>query len=284
MTGWLVATSIVGAAALSPMVYVQAAEWQTHAGEPSRLAEQAVRVFSGSGGRIGVTIRDLSQEDIKAGKAGGVVIESVEAGSPAEKAGFKAEDIVAEFDGERVRSTQQFTRLVQESPTGRPVSAVVLRAGQRTTLNVEPREASTFQFFGPNEFMVARPKVDITPHSPLGLEMMPKIATVFGTGRLGITVDDLSPQLAEYFGTKDGVLVKSVNEDSSASKAGVKAGDVITAINGEGVTRSADLRRHSMRLEGGDEFTLDLVRDKKTMSLKGKVEATPRRPSKRTIL
>ena len=96
---------------------------------------------SGAGSQIGVTIRDLTDEDLK-GKAstGGVAIENVEAESPAEKAGFKAGDIVVEFDGERVRSGRQFTRLVQESATGRTVPAAVVREGQRVALNVLPRE------------------------------------------------------------------------------------------------------------------------------------------------
>jgi serine protease Do len=105
------------------------------------------------------------------------------------------------------------------------------------------------------------------------------------TGRLGITVESLSDQLAEYFGTKDGVLVTSVADNSTASKAGLKAGDIVTAVNGSTVSTPPDLSRRTDHLEDGDEFTLDVVRDKKPMTLKGKVE--PRQPRKwtsRTIL
>jgi S1-C subfamily serine protease len=106
-----------------------------------------------------------------------------------------------------------------------------------------------------------------------------------GGSQLGITVDTLSPQLAEYFGTKEGVLVTSVNDNSAANKAGLKAGDVITSLNGGSVNAPADLRRRAQRLEGGDEFTLSVVRDRKPLSLKGKVEAPqPRRLMNRTIL
>ena len=55
---------------------------------------------------------------------------------------------------------------------------------------------------------------------------------VGGSGQLGISVDELSPQLSEYFGTKEGVLVTTVRDNSNASRAGVKAGDVITSLNG----------------------------------------------------
>ena len=104
-------------------------------------------------------------------------------------------------------------------------------------------------------------------------------------GQLGISVDELSAQLSEYFATKEGVLVTTVRDNSNASRAGVKAGDVITSINGGTVTSAADLRRRAQRLEGGDEFTLGIVRDRKPMTLKGKVEAMqPRKSSVRTIV
>ena len=77
----------------------------------------------------------------------------------------------------------------------------------------------------------------------------------------------------------------TVRENSNASRAGVKAGDVITSLNGGTVTTAADLRRRAQQLEGGDEFTLAIVRDKKPMTLKGKVEpAQPRRSSLRTVV
>ena len=92
-------------------------------------------------------------------------------------------------------------------------------------------------------------------------------------GRLGITVDSLSPQLAEYFGTKDGVLVTSVSDDSAAAKAGLKAGDVITsASTASTVSDPQDLRRRIQSLDDGDEFTIGVMRDKKPVTLKGKAE------------
>jgi serine protease Do len=281
MTGWVAATTtavMIGAAAAAPGTYGQSIEWaQSRDSEPAFAApelEQAFRILKGPGGQIGVTIRDLTQEDLK-GKAGstGVMIEQVETDSPAAKAGFRAGDIVVEFDGERVRSTRQFTRLVQETATGRPVATAVLRDGQRVTLNVEPREGGSFRMVdGLGNYSFSLPKAVPPP-----AKLAPRVETLFGTGRLGITVSDLSSQLAGYFGTKDGVLVTSVNDNSTANKIGVRAGDVITGIDSGTVTTGADLRRRLQRLEEGDEFTLTIVRDKKTMSLKGKLEPSPTR-------
>jgi len=94
--------------------------------------------------------------------------------------------------------------------------------------------------------------------------------------------DFIEPDLVS---TKDGVLVTTVRDNSNASRAGVKAGDVITSLNGGTVTTAADLRRRAQRLESGDEFTIAIVRDRKPMTLKGKIEPPePRRPSVRTIV
>ena len=107
-----------------------------------------------------------------------------------------------------------------------------------------------------------------------------KIDELFASrGRLGIGIQELSPQLAEYFGTKDGVLVTSVTDNSVASKAGLKAGDVITSFGGQAVDSTAELIKRTQSLDQGADFTVGVVRDKKSMTLKGKLEPPqPRRP------
>ncbi len=113
-----------------------------HAQPSTRVAPRALEVLGGRGSQIGVSIRDVRDDD-KSAQAG-VVVEEVAADSPAEKAGIKKGDVVTEFDGERVRSVRQFTRLVQETPAGRKAQAVVMRDGQRVNVTVEPREADRF--------------------------------------------------------------------------------------------------------------------------------------------
>ena len=256
--------------------------------------EPPVVQLLGGGGRLGVSVRDTDAEEAKRAKqTGGVVIEEVRADSAAAKAGFKEGDIVVEFDGERVRSTRQFTRLVQETPVERQVQAVVVRDSQRVTLSVQTEGSDNFAYF--RDFarekalkvVPPRPPTPPAPPKAPSFELFPRLEQYFAyssSGRLGITVDSLSTQLAEYFGTKEGVLVTSVNRDSAAAKAGLKAGDVITAIDGTAVDSPDDLSRRTQRLDGGSEFTLEIVRDKKPMSLKGKLEPrTPRRWTVSTI-
>ena len=102
---------------------------------------------------------------------------------------------------------------------------------------------------------------------------------------MGVTVQELSPQLSEYFGVKDGVLVTSVAEQSPAAKAGLKAGDVVISVNGASIESSSELRRQVQRLNAGEDFSVDVMRDKKRLTLKGKMdEARNRRTTLRTAL
>lgn len=285
MTGWMAATAIavtIGAAA-APGRYGEGQTTVQNTEEFAWLAPelgQKLSVLRMSGSQIGVTIRDLTQDDLKGKTAStGVFVEDVASDGPAAKAGFRAGDVVVEFDGERVRGARQFTRLVQETAAGRPVEAILLRDGQRVTLSVEPREPGSFRMGA----MKPAPRVALPREGHF--ELFPNVEGLLGTARLGVSVSDLSPQLAEYFGAKDGVLVTSVSDDSVGSKIGLRAGDVITSIDGGAVNTGADLRRRMQRLESGDEFTLGIIRDKKPQSLKGKLDpATPRRPATRTIL
>lgn len=280
-------------AAVAPVAEGQGRAWAT--AEPSAL----VQVLRG-GSRIGVSIKDVDSEEAERAKlptASGVLIEDVTADSPAEKAGFKAGDIVVEFDGERVRSAKQFTRLVQETPPDRDVQAVVVRDGQRSTLSVRPRASGRFSYFedfgGLPEFGVTPPTPPAPPIPPTPPRPAPDVFELLprwegfssGSGRLGITVSSLSEQLAEYFGTKEGVLVSSVADDSAASKAGLKAGDVIVSIDGTLVDSPSDLVREVRRLDDGGEFTLEVVRNKQRQTLKGKIEPRQsRRWTTRTVI
>ena len=91
-----------------------------------------------------------------------------------------------------------------------------------------------------------------------------------------VSLETLDDQLAAYFGVKEGVLVKSVVSDSAAAKAGLKAGDVITSVNGRHVYEASDVNRALDRMEEADEFTLEVVRDRKPQTVKGKLETRAR--------
>lgn len=250
---------------------------------------RALEMLSG-GSRIGVSIRDVEESDSKTAQAG-VIVEEVATESPGEKAGIRKGDAIVEFDGERVRSVRQLTRVVQETPSGRTVSAVLLREGKKTPVSITPRDDGRFSFRGFDDLGDLSPEFKfrvaprVTPPTPPTPPMVWDFDGLIGrSGRLGISIDSLSPQLAEYFGTKEGVLVSSVSDNSAAAKAGLKAGDVITNFNGSTINDPQDMRRRIQSLNDGDEFTVTVMRDRKPVTLKGKAESPERRRTSRTIL
>lgn len=297
-TAW--AAAIAGAAGLgasfSPVV-----AGQERAPRPAetRTFEMFTR---GGGSRIGVSIADVEA----AKGTAGVRVESVEEESPAAKAGLRAGDVVVEFDGERVRSVRQFTRLVGETPPGREVTAAVQREGNRVNVSITPtessmglrmlddhawraveeaRELSRIMPMPPRPARPARPprpprpELAPAPPDPPMPPDAPLTESFFwvGSNQLGVSVSSLSDQLRDYFGVKSGVLVNSVEADSAAARAGLKAGDVIVSINGSEVGRPGDIRSEMRDVEAGGAFTLDIVRDKKPMTLKGKANERPSR-------
>jgi S1-C subfamily serine protease len=225
-----------------------------------------IRVFGEGGSQLGIRVSDA---------ANGVRVDDVDSGSPADKAGIREGDIVVEFDGERVRSAMQFTRLVRETPNGRSVAVAVMRDGKRQALQATPenREPAAGNW-DPEVFLRELPHFDFEfdDRFPRRFEFrLPGPGSRFPElrrGRLGVSVQSLTPELEEYFGAKNGgVLVSSVAQDSAAAKAGIKAGDVITSINSRQVTDTADLTRELRDLAG--EVTIVVLRDKKEMTLKG---------------
>jgi serine protease Do len=273
-------------------------------GQARVRAPRALDMLTGQGSEIGVSVRDVEVDSAK-GSSAGVIVADVTADSPAEKAGIRKGDVVVEFDGERVRSVRQFMRLVQETPPGRQVSAALTRDGQRTTVTVEPRQGSAIRFLGDfdgvramgefdRDFFEGFPAPPDPPPAPAvpGVPPppppapRPDVESFFYRSRtgIGITVTPLSDQLADYFGAKRGVLVTAVQDGSAAQKAGFKAGDVVTALNGTEVSQPAELSRATARLRDGDDFTADVVRDKKSLTLKGKVERRTGRSATRVSI
>jgi S1-C subfamily serine protease len=266
--------------------------------EPGQRADRNMMVLDGRGSQLGVMISDL---DAKAGT--GVRIDEVNEESPAEKAGLKVGDVVVEFDGERVRSARQFTRLVQETPEGKSVAIALLRDGKKQTVNATPENGRMTWNFGPDveralreaergtrayrfdmpnfEFRLDDRERNRDNREPRYFEysvppgnVMPMPMPFMGRsrGRLGVQVQSLTRDLEEYFGaTNGGALVSGVTPDSAASKAGIKAGDVIVSINGRGVRDSDDLISELDNITG--EATIVVLRDKKEMTLKATIEA-----------
>ena len=238
----------------------------------------------GEGGAwLGVTIGDVNTEKAKELKLAGeygAFVKEVHENSPAAKAGLLKDDVIVEFAGEKVRSAAQLRRLVRETPADRTITLVVNRAGQTKTVSAK-LEGHANQFFEmPTPASAATPM----PHI-----QMPEFnfAWVGGGSRLGISADELTPQLAEYFGVKQGkgILVREVVVGSAAEKAGLKAGDVIVAVDGKEVPSVSKLRRalaSEKEQKESRKVALTIVRDKREQTLSVEI-AAPERPGPRRM-
>src|SRR5215472_6053887 len=202
---------------------------------------------------LGVQLNEVSSDTAKKFKLPaerGVVISSIVPDSPAAKAGLKENDVVTEINGQRIEGVAQFRRIIREIPAGRTAQITVWRDGRAQTLSVtlgkaEDRRHSLRMLTPappgtPGTFAFSMPEIPAIPP----MEWDGSRLLMGGQPRLGIDAEDLNGQLGTFFGAPDGegILVREVNPGTPAEKAGVKAGDVITSVNGERVRSVGDLR------------------------------------------
>lgn len=269
------------------------------------------RVFAfGPGPRLGVSLSEVSGDKAA---AGGALVTSVTEDSAAEKAGLKSSDIIVEFDGERVRGVRQLQRLVGETPTDRPVKIVVIRDGKRIDLTATLEERDwpglvgidkeklgediqrgveegmrglrEFRWEGldPQQEGLEGLRAWRPERWSFNLEQPGRGLQQFGAaGRLGVTVQDLGDQLRDHFGASHGVLVTGVSPESAAARAGLKAGDVITAVAGRKIETTGELARAIRSGDGDAEVEIAVVRDRKPRTLK--VKLSPSRPRRTSTI
>jgi S1-C subfamily serine protease len=266
---------VLSAAALAqgPDFDAQARDLAAHARDLAAQAREMamqVRELNGTpfvgGTYLGVNIAEIEAsraKELKLREDYGVEITRVEENSPAEKAGVKAGDVVLGYNGQRVEGMEQFGRMVRETPPGREVKLTVSRNGATQTLVA----------------VLGSRKTRFAGNFPPGFEMpefhMPDIPQIFTTIRspmLGVEAESLGSQLAVYFNVKEGVLVRSVLDNTSAQKAGIKAGDVITKVDGMAVTTPSELSTAVRAANVKKTYAVELVRDRKPVTVTVNVE------------
>src|ERR1700676_987710 len=266
-----------------------------------RVQEPEVRDFTvmlGDEGAswLGVETHEVDSDFAKEHKLSaerGVVLGKIISDSPAAKGGLKENDVVTEINGQRVEGTAQFRRMIREIPAGRTVQLTVVRDGRAQTLSVTLGNTEQGQRVWsapatPGAFAFRIPEVPDMPE----VAELPRVEwgnglLLGGQPRLGIDAQDRSGQLATFFGVPDGegILVRGVNSGSPAEKAGLKAGDVITSLNGERLRTIGELREKlsAKRNEKGATVRLGVLRNKSEISLTVELPA-PAPRAKRTIM
>lgn len=206
---------------------------------------------------LGVELADVTQakvQELKLPGDYGAIVTHVVENSPAAHAGLKENDVILQFGGMRVWSAAQLKRWIEETPAGRNVTLRISRDGQKISLQATVERSNMLAMAMPR-FRIPRINIPrgVFEFGPFGMR-----------GRLGIEAQDLTPQLASYFGVTQGkgVLVAEVEAGSPAAKAGVKAGDCIVRVGSTEVSSVSDLRRALQKTSEGDHTaTLAIVRN-----------------------
>lgn len=237
-----------------------------------------------SRGYLGVGVLELTDDRVKTlhlKDDHGVEVNRIDENSPAAKAGIKPNDVILEVNSKPVEDIQQFQISIGETAPGTKVSLTLWRNGARQNVSatLDPR---------PPNFMLLMP-----PNSPdAPMPPMPEVpfngGNQFGaipanSGVVGFFGEALTGQLADYFGVKQGVLVHSVNPNTPAERAGLKAGDVVVKVNGTPVMSPHEI---TGLVSAGRKkaFSFTVVRNKKEMNINVEIAEGHPEPSDRIAL
>ena len=188
--------------------------------EAIRVSEQLRAHGRVSRGRIGVQIAPVTKgvaEAIGLGKTTGVLVRGVEEGSPADKAGIEAGDIITRFDGKLIEKPADLPRLVGNTKPGSRVAMSVFRRGGNKELNITVAEIEAEKEPAP------------TPEKKPGTAK---------TQHLGLTVSDLTDAQKKAARVRGGVRVDAVAEP--AARAGIQEGDLILAVANTEITSARE--------------------------------------------
>src|SRR5256885_13744144 len=235
-------------------------------------------LFGGSS-YLGVDTRDVTPDrlaDLKLKEEHGVEVTTVDQDAPAGKAGIKEHDVILNLNGTAVESVEQLRRMIREVPPGRVVTLGISRNGQPLTLKAQLADRKkTFAMVAPNgkafKFaMPAMPAIPAMPAMPVisDMDVPVSVVVVHSSTRSGLMVENLTPQLGDFFGAKNGqgVLVRSVEKGSRAEKAGFRAGDVIVKVNNEPIADTGDFT-HALRPAKNGTISVGVIREKKEQNL-----------------
>lgn len=258
--------------------------WGQEKATPAPKAAAEGRAFTfafGGGSYLGIETDEVTRENVgkyNLREVRGVGIEKVLDKSPAEAAGLQAGDVIVKFEGEEVTSVRKLMRLLNDVAPDHEARLKIVRNGdeREVTVTVGKRPtpewkngafATTFPEGRLGKLqMPEMPKMPAMPATPQWKVegVTPRaFAWVGSTRQIGVGITSLTKQLGEVFGVPDGkgLLITEVRENSPASRAGLKAGDIIVEIDGKEISPNHSLLRTLHEKKEGD-VTLTVVRDR----------------------
>src|ERR1022692_4209811 len=198
---------------------------------------------------LGADIPDVSSErlgELKLKEEHGAEITMVDQDAPAGKAGLQEHDVIVSVNGTAIESAAQLRRMIKETPPGRVVNLGISRDGQAMTIKVQLADRHKSMSWEPKngEFKFDMPKMP----SVQDFDLPVSVVVVHSSARSGLMVENITPQLGEFFGVKggNGVLVRSVEKGSRGEKAGFRAGDVVVKVDNQAVHDASDFT-HALR-------------------------------------
>ena len=220
----------------------------------------------GTGSYLGVDISDVTPERmsaLKLNKEQGVEVTMVDQDAPAGKAGIKEHDVILSMNGTSIESGAQLRRMIHETPSDRVITLGISREGKPVDMKVKLAQRTS-------KFAFQMPAVPKVPMVAQNLDMPVSVVVVHSMLHSGLMIENLTPQLGDYFGAKNGngVLVRSVEKGSRAEKAGFRAGDVIVKVDKELVHDASDFSS-ALRSHRSDEkaVTIGIIRDKREQTI-----------------
>jgi serine protease Do len=226
-------------------------------------------------GYLGVYLRDVDSERATALRlkdAHGAEVVTVDHDAPAVKSGLKIHDVILQLDGQAVDNLDQLRRRLHEMPPGRTVTLLVSRDGNPINITVQLCDQTVLQQQAWSQhFKVPEPARPAGESflGPSGLAAPAFLGTMIPRALyVGADVNPVRTQLADYFGVKSGtgLLVESVDDQSPASRAGLKAGDVVVRVESVQMTSRNDWLK-AIRNHRGQLVQVTVMRNKQEMTL-----------------
>lgn len=232
--------------------------------------------IGGSQGYLGVELADIDNEKaqtLKLKEARGALITLIDHDAPAGQIGLRVNDVVIQLDGKDVKNADQLRHILKEIPAGRKVSIEISRDGNIQTLAVELADRQLLGHAVWNKISGG----DVFSSSPsMGMLSGSGDAPTSGGGfhfpffgsslNVGVMVEPLTSQMADYLGVQSGLMVKQVARKSDAAAAGLKAFDVILKVGAEQIANVAGWDR-ALRANQGKSVQITILRDKKQQML-----------------
>src|SRR5881398_1106251 len=256
---------VIGAALLAALPAALVAQGTPRTPRPTR-APRAFVFADDNRGRIGVVVNP--RPDSEADKLG-AKLEGVTPGGPAAKAGLKVGDIITKFNGTTLAGLKAQDE--EESGPGTKLVQLARKLEPGDTVQVEYRRGSdTKKATLVAEDLGWMPNVRVMPGMPSMPDMpdMRHFEFSFGMPWGDLELVSLNPDLGEYFGTKEGVLVVKAPADSSLP---LKGGDVITSIGGREPANPSHAMRILRSYEAGETVTVEVMRKQKRTTVAWKV-------------